>query len=81
MSILPGRRANPLPQHAVLWLCHAVPHIQGAFREQIAATIDQCVPADGLTTKEAAMAEPLSDVLHAAKQVGALTGKLVLVTG
>lgn len=57
------------------------PHIQGAFRERLVATPEQCVPADGLTAGEAAMAEPLSVVLHGARQAGDLAGKRVLVTG
>ncbi len=57
------------------------PHIQGAFRQVLAADASQCVPADGLTAGEAAMAEPLSVVLHASNQAGDLSGKRVLVTG
>lgn len=57
------------------------PHIQGAFREEIVAETWQCVPADGLSAGEAAMAEPLAVVLHAAKRAGDLMGKRVLVTG
>lgn len=57
------------------------PHIQGAFQEWLVADATQCAIADGLTAGEAAMAEPLSVVLHAAKQAGALMGKRVLVTG
>lgn len=57
------------------------PHIQGGFRELLVADATQCAPADGLTAGEAAMAEPLSVVLHAAKQAGDLLGKRVLVTG
>ena len=57
------------------------PHIQGAFRELLVADTAQCVPADGLTSAEAAMAEPLAVVLHGAKQAGDLMGKRVLVTG
>ncbi len=57
------------------------PHVQGAFRERLVAMAGQCVPADGLTAAEAAMAEPLSVVLHAARQAGDLRGKRVLVTG
>ncbi|MEM9031416.1 MAG: L-idonate 5-dehydrogenase [Pseudomonadota bacterium] len=57
------------------------PHIQGAFRERLVADAAQCIPADGLTASEAATAEPLSVVLHAARQVGDLMGKRVLVTG
>lgn len=57
------------------------PHIQGAFRELLVADQSQCAPAEGLTAEEAAMAEPLSVVLHAAKRAGDLMGKRVLVTG
>lgn len=57
------------------------PHIQGAFREFLVADATQCAVADGLTAGEAAIAEPLSVVLHAARQAGDLMGKRVLVTG
>ena len=57
------------------------PHIQGAFREYIVADAAQCAPAQGLSAGEAAMAEPLSVVLHAARLAGDLMGKRVLVTG
>lgn len=57
------------------------PHIQGAFRDYIVADVRQCAPAAGLTAGAAAMAEPLSVVLHAAKRAGDLMGKRVLVTG
>ncbi|WP_299968651.1 L-idonate 5-dehydrogenase [uncultured Roseobacter sp.] len=57
------------------------PHIQGAFREYITADAAQCAPAGDLTPAEAATAEPLSVVLHAARLAGDLMGKRVLVTG
>ncbi|MFQ3790121.1 L-idonate 5-dehydrogenase [Halomonas sp. A29] len=57
------------------------PHIQGAFSEILVADARQCVPADGLTTGEAAMAEPLAVTLHATRRLGSLLGKRVLVTG
>lgn len=57
------------------------PHIQGAFQEWLVADVAQCAVADGLTAAEAAMAEPLSVVLHAAGTAGDLLGKRVLVTG
>ncbi|WP_299473910.1 L-idonate 5-dehydrogenase [uncultured Roseibium sp.] len=57
------------------------PHIQGAFRQVLVADAAQCGPADGLSTGEAAMAEPLSVCLHAARQAGEMIGKSVLVTG
>jgi L-idonate 5-dehydrogenase len=57
------------------------PHIQGAFRQVLVADASQCVPADGLTPGEAAMAEPLAVCLHAVGRAGPLLGKSVLVTG
>ena len=57
------------------------PHIQGAFRETLIAEDFQCVPADGLSPEEAAMAEPLAVCLHAIKQAGKILGKKVIVTG
>jgi len=57
------------------------PHIQGAFRETLVADAIQCVPADGLTPGEAAMAEPLAVTLHATRRAGEMLGKRVLVTG
>ncbi|MBZ9748272.1 L-idonate 5-dehydrogenase [Mesorhizobium sp. CO1-1-7] len=57
------------------------PHIQGAFREMLVADALQCVPADGLSAGEAAMAEPLAVCLHATRRAGEILGKRVLVTG
>lgn len=57
------------------------PHIQGAFREVLVADAAQCVPAGNLSAGEAAMAEPLSVVLHAVRRAGEMLGKRVLVTG
>jgi len=57
------------------------PHIQGAFRQVLNADAVQCAVADGLTPGEAAMAEPLAVVLHAARRAGGLVGKSVLITG
>lgn len=57
------------------------PHIQGAFRQVLVADGAQCVRANGLNAAHAAMAEPLSVCLHAAKQAGDMLGKTVLITG
>lgn len=57
------------------------PHIQGAFREELVATAEQCVPAGNLSPAEAAMAEPLSVCLHATRRAGEVLGRKVLVTG
>ena len=57
------------------------PHIQGAFREILLVEDYQCVPADGLSSEEAAMAEPLAVCLHAIKQAGKIFGQKILITG
>ena len=57
------------------------PHIQGAFRELLIADARRCAKAEGLSPALAAMAEPLSVCLHAAKRAGDLMGARVLVTG
>ncbi len=57
------------------------PHIQGAFREILIAEDYQCVSADGLSSEEAAMAEPLAVCLHAIKQAEKIFGQKVLITG
>lgn len=57
------------------------PHIQGAFREVLIADASQCAVADGLSSGEAAMAEPLAVCLHATRRAGEMLGKAVLVTG
>jgi L-idonate 5-dehydrogenase len=58
------------------------PHVQGAFRQQIVIDRSQAHSvSDQLSDGEAAMAEPLSVALHAARRAGPLLGKRVLVTG
>ena len=57
------------------------PHIQGAFRQVLVADATQIAVADGLTSAEAAMAEPLAVCLHAVNRAGPMLGKSVLVTG
>ncbi|SPH17219.1 L-idonate 5-dehydrogenase (NAD(P)(+)) [Defluviimonas aquaemixtae] len=57
------------------------PHIQGAFREELVVDAAQCVPAEGLSPGEAAMAEPLSVALHAVRRAGEMLGRRVLITG
>ncbi|EJN08017.1 L-idonate 5-dehydrogenase [Herbaspirillum sp. YR522] len=59
-----------------------MPHVQGAFRQEIVIERSQAhVVADHVSDGEAAMAEPLSVALHAVRRAGALVGKRVLVTG
>jgi L-idonate 5-dehydrogenase len=59
-----------------------MPHVQGAFREQLVCTQSQAivVPAQ-LALSSAAFAEPLAVCLHAARQAGSLLGQRVLVSG
>lgn len=57
------------------------PHIEGAFREVLNADASQCIPAPGITSGEAAMAEPFAVTLHATGHAGPMLGKRVLVTG
>ena len=58
-----------------------LPHIQGAFRQELVADASQCAAAGDLSAEEAAMAEPLSVCLHATRRAGGMVGKSVLVTG
>lgn len=57
------------------------PHIDGAFQQVINADASQCVPASGISSGEAAMAEPFAVTLHATGHAGSMLGKRVLVTG
>jgi L-idonate 5-dehydrogenase len=59
-----------------------MPHIQGAFRQQLVTLASQChaVP-DDVSPEAAAMAEPLAVCLHAVHRAGPVFGKRVLVTG
>jgi len=58
-----------------------MPHIQGAFRQQLTVKASQCVIANDLSAAEAAMAEPFAVTLHACNRAGSLLGKKVLITG
>jgi L-idonate 5-dehydrogenase len=59
-----------------------LPHVQGAFRERLVCREEQAhVVGERVSLGEAAMAEPLSVCLHAARRAGPLLGKRVLVTG
>ena len=58
-----------------------MPHIQGAFRQTLTASAEQCINANGLSAAEAAMAEPLAVALHATRNAGEMLGKRVLITG
>ncbi len=59
-----------------------MPHVQGAFADFVVAEAARCVKLpDTLPLSAAAVAEPLSVCLHAARQAGPLLGRRVLVTG
>ena len=59
-----------------------MPHVQGAFRQQIVIETAQAYKlADRVSDAEGSMAEPLSVALHAVRRAGSLVGKKVLVTG
>ena len=59
-----------------------MPHVQGAFRQEIVINASQAHPlADAVSDAEGAMAEPLAVALHAVNRAGPLLGRSVLVTG
>jgi L-idonate 5-dehydrogenase len=59
-----------------------MPHVQGAFQQDLVAQASQChVIAPGISLEEAAFAEPFAVTLHAIVRAGSLAGKRVLVTG
>src|SRR5690349_9111890 len=59
-----------------------MPHIQGAFRQRLVAEVWQCHKvSEGVSSNEAAFAEPFAVTLHAVARAGSLLGKRVLVTG
>ena len=59
-----------------------MPHVQGAFRQEIVIEAGQAFRlAEGTSDAEGAMAEPLAVALHAVNRAGPLLGRSVLVTG
>jgi L-idonate 5-dehydrogenase len=59
-----------------------MPHVQGAFRQQIVVDAHQAHRlGDDVSDAEGAMAEPLAVALHAVNRAGPLLGRQVLVTG
>ncbi len=58
------------------------PHVQGAFADVLRVRDDQVVPLpEGLSLRNAALAEPLGVALHALNRAGDVTGRRVLVSG
>ncbi len=59
-----------------------MPHVDGAFRQQLVAEAVQCHRlAPGVELTDGAFAEPLAVTLHAMNRAGPLLGKRVLITG
>ncbi|MFT4959333.1 MAG: L-idonate 5-dehydrogenase [Paracoccaceae bacterium] len=59
-----------------------MPHIQGAFCEELVADATQChLISPEIPVEIAAFCEPLSVVLHGFSRAGSVAGKRVLVTG
>ena len=59
-----------------------MPHVQGAFRQQMVIDARQAFKlAPSVTDGEGAMAEPFAVALHAVQRAGPLLGQSVLVTG
>lgn len=59
-----------------------MPHIQGAFRQQIVALASQChFLSEGVAFEQAVFAEPFSVALHAVQRAGTLFGRRVIITG
>lgn len=59
-----------------------MPHVQGAFRQELVCEAWQAHRIAGhVSDEEGAMAEPLAVALHAVNRAGPLLGKRVLVTG
>lgn len=75
-------RTNLWPQVRYFGSAAFQPHEQGGFSTHRVVRPDQIrlLPA-GVTTKEAALAEPFGVALHAVKQAGDVAGRRVLVTG
>jgi L-idonate 5-dehydrogenase len=58
-----------------------MPHIQGAFRQDLVADASQCHVLRHKGPEAGAFAEPLAVVLHGLKRAGDMMGAQVLVTG
>ncbi len=77
-----GGRSNQCLDMLFYGSAMRMPHVQGAFRQQLVAEEAQChlIP-DSLDMTMAAMAEPLAVALHACAQAGPLLGKSVVILG
>ncbi len=75
-------RTNLWPEVRYFGSAAFLPHEQGGFSQYRIVRPDQLRPIpDGVTTKEAALAEPLGVAIHAVNRAGDVSGKHVLVNG
>jgi len=77
-----AHRTNLWPEVRYFGSAAFLPHEQGGFCRYRAVRPDQLrVVPEGVSTKEAALAEPLAVALHAVSRAGDLGGRTVLVNG
>jgi L-idonate 5-dehydrogenase len=77
-----GGRTNLCARMTFFGSAAVMPHVQGAFQEQLTAHESQCFVVPPETPFAiAAMAEPLAVCLHAVQRAGPLPGAHVLITG
>ena len=81
LQVLPRGHAQPVPEHALLWLGDAVPPYSGRVPRNAGCRCQPMRSSRRPVTGEAAMAEPLAVTLHATRRAGDMLGKSVLVTG
>jgi L-idonate 5-dehydrogenase len=75
-------RTNLCRRMTFLGSAAVMPHIQGAFQEQLVVFESQCFVVPRATPHGiAALAEPLAVCLHAVRRAGDLLGRQVLITG
>jgi len=75
-------RTNLCRRMSFLGSAAVVPHIQGAFQEQLVVFESQCFVVPRATPYGiAALTEPLAVCLHAVRRAGDLLGRQVLITG
>lgn len=75
-------RTNLWPEVRYFGSAAFMPHEQGGFSRYRAVRPDQLrVLPDGVSTKQAAVAEPFGVALHAVSRVGDVSGREVLVNG
>jgi L-idonate 5-dehydrogenase len=75
-------RTNLCRRMTFLGSAAVVPHVQGAFQEQLVVFESQCIVVPRATPYAiAALAEPLAVCLHAVRRGGDLLGRQVLITG